>query len=832
MKKLHRYTPVAVAVAAVMSTGLAQAQETLKLDSVVVTSTSTALSKMRSSVSVTDVSEDQIRDLGAHTEAEVLLLIPGIRTDVGAGPGGNSNITVRGLPISSGGSKYVQLQEDGLPTVQFGDMNFGNNDYWTRFDSNIESVESLRGGSASVYASQAPGAVINYISKTGKEEGGSVGFSTGLNYKEHRVDAEVGSHLASDVYYHVGGYFRQGEGYRETTPDSLLGYQIKGNITKEFKGADGYFRANFKLLDEQAPTTPQTFLSANLCGSKLCNFANVPGFNGQTGSQYSLYTQGVPFVNPISGATENVNLNKGITTNVKAVGFEFHDKLDSGYTIDNKFRINSQSGSFNSTFWNPETLNAMQTSLAPGGYSTYVNGPNKGVRVTNANLQAQYGGQGLVSDGTAINVNMHDMSLIANDFSASKKFVLSTSSILDGKAGLYYSRQTVSQTWQVNEMVSEAAQNGALINVYNAGGTAVTNGGMTGFNNQWGGLARDLDAHFTTVAPYLGGNLNVGSWDFDGGVRRESFSSNAVYYGSKRTTQTVNGTSNANVYMIDYSNPGYSDYTIGYTNWSLGANFRVTPDASVFARYSVGNRAVADRLLYSANINAQTGALNGAGGAAAALAPVKQSEVGTRLRGKESWGTYGLSATLFHSTTQEFDYDQTRQDNPNLPNYAGPKLNQLGYKATGVEFESGLTAGAFSLNANLTFSDEQYSQDLGQASLVGKHPTGATPWRFVITPRYQIGNATFGGVVRGVSSSYADGANTISIPGYAVVNAFVNYNFGDGLVGSLNVGNLFNSLAVISGGSSPVSGYTGTNGVYGLGVEPGRTIQASLRYKF
>ena len=89
MKKIPSYTPVAIAVAALLQTGVAYSQEgTLKLDEVVVTSSSTAKSKMRSSVSVTDVDQDQIKDFGARSESEILTMIPGIRTDPAAGPGG------------------------------------------------------------------------------------------------------------------------------------------------------------------------------------------------------------------------------------------------------------------------------------------------------------------------------------------------------------------------------------------------------------------------------------------------------------------------------------------------------------------------------------------------------------------------------------------------------------------------------------------------------------------------------------------------------------------------------------------------------------------------
>ena len=46
-----------------------------------------------------------------------------------------------------------------LPTVLFGDMQFGNNDYWTHYDASVDRIEAVRGGSSSTFASQAPGAV-------------------------------------------------------------------------------------------------------------------------------------------------------------------------------------------------------------------------------------------------------------------------------------------------------------------------------------------------------------------------------------------------------------------------------------------------------------------------------------------------------------------------------------------------------------------------------------------------------------------------------------------------------------------------------------------------
>ena len=260
-------------------------------------------------------------------------------------------------------------------------------------------------------------------------------------------------------------------------------------------------------------------------------------------------------------------------------------------------------------------------------------GPGAGTTVTAANLAT-----GLVSQGAAINTMTPDMGNLVNDLSVSKNFKLD------------------------NGVTLEAGVNGRLIDLYNPAGAALTTAGLTGYNNQWGACcARDIDAQFTTDAPYLSLNANVGNFDLDAGVRHETFKANGRYAGSKQIVggKDINGDgvitgAEKNVYVSDTANPGLVNYKISYTNFSLGANYRFTPNLSAFARYSEGNRAIADRLLYSANIDAVTGQLT-SGGVTAALAPVKQSEIGVKNRGNTAFGTYAVSATLFHSTNTEFD---------------------------------------------------------------------------------------------------------------------------------------------------------------------------------
>lgn len=799
------------------------------LDRVVVTATSGKKSKMRSSVSVTDVDQEQVKDFGVRSEAEVLLLIPGIRTEPTAGPGGNSNISVRGLPIASGGSKYVQLQEDGLPTVQFGDMNFSNNDYWIRFDNNVDRIQTLRGGSSSVFASHAPGAVINYISKTGKESGGSIGLSRGLNYNETRVDGDVGAHLAPDLYYHIGGYYREGEGARHATSNALLGYQLKGNLTKEFNGRKGYFRVNFKALNEHAPTTPQTFLNASRNGNSVGGFSRTEGYDGTRDSQYSIYNSSFTSIDPATRQVTTTSLVDGITVNSKSVGAEFHNELANGFSVDNKFRISKNAGAFQAQFWDVQTLSNMLTGFGTGATASYANGPQTGTAVTSGNLAT-----GLVSKGAAINTQTPDMGNLVNDLTISKVFDLGGPT-LDTRFGFFHSRQNVKQRWAISERVMEAGPNGRLIDVFDSTGAALTTMGLTGYNNQWGACcARDIDAQFTTDAPYVNLNLTAGDWDVEGGLRRERFKANGTYAGSKQVAGglDINGDGSItgaekNVYVADVAHPGLVDYAVSYTNYSLGVNYRINKDLSAFARHSKGNRAIADRLLYSSNIDSVTGQLT-EGGKTAAVAPVKQSELGVKYRGNHAWGSYGVSATYFHSTTTEFDYDQTRQDDPTKPNYQGPKLNVVGYKADGIELESVASFGNLGLNVNVVYSDESMTANQVDASAVGKTSGGVPKVRYTISPRVALGQAVVGATVRGQSKVFTDNSNTTTINGHFVVNAFANYDFGNGMIGSLNVNNLLDKVYPTGGG-----GFVGgSSTVFGAGVETGRTVSASVRYTF
>jgi outer membrane receptor protein involved in Fe transport len=826
---------IAPAYAQVATQAAAQ-PDTLNLETVVVTASSDGKSKMRSSVSVSDVDSRQVTDFGARSEADVLHLIPGVRAESSAGPGGNSNITVRGLPISSGGSKYVQLQEDGLPVVEFGDMNFANNDYFIRYDANIDRIQTMRGGSASTLTSNAPGAVINFISKTGEEEGGSIGVTRGLNFDETRVDGELGGKLSEHLRYHVGGYFRSGEGPRRTGLTALEGYQLKGNLTHDFNGGKGYARLNFKLLDEKAPTYTSLPAAVSIDGNTVGGFSAVPGLDIRKDAGYSVNNSSVPVVGPGSTTVGSADLRRGIKMKSRAIGLEFHDEFANGFTLDEKFKLSRNSSSFQTQFLNLNSLGDILGSFGPGTSAIYANGPRAGQAVTQANLAGGY-----ISRNAAIDTQAPDMDHLANDVSLSKKFNLGAAK-LNARAGWYHAKQDVVQQWAISERLLEVGGDGALIDVRDPSGALLTSKGLTGYNNQWGGCcARDVDAHYKVNAPYLSLNLEAGDFDFDASIRRDRMRASGKYAvpitlpggldvdGDGKITGAER-----NVLLADVAHARPIDYAVGYTSHSLGANWRVSKDVSVFARTSEGGRAIADRLLYSSNIDPVTGKL-AAGAQDAAVATVKQSELGAKLRGNTSWGRYGLFGTLFHATVNEYDYDQTRT--------VGPKLNVIGYKADGLELESVFTAGDFSINANAVYTKAKITRDLvGQAtnsSTVGNVPGGSPDWLYTISPRYTAGAFTMGASVVGQSTVWSNNTNNFKVKGHALVNTFLNYEWSPQLSLSLNVSNLFDEITP-SGGIDQGSldevrrlgAVVGKAGVASFRPESPRTVSLSMRYRF
>lgn len=169
--------------------------------------------RLDSATSTSALKGDDIQRFGPRPLGDVLRTMAGLRVANGIGEG-NNNYTVRGLPLAAGGSKYMQFQEDGLPVLEFGDLFNVATDVYVRNDFTVNAIEPIRGGSASTFASNSPGGIINLISRTGEQEGGRALLTTGLGFDQRRLDFDYGAKLGENTRFYVGGFYRSGEGPR------------------------------------------------------------------------------------------------------------------------------------------------------------------------------------------------------------------------------------------------------------------------------------------------------------------------------------------------------------------------------------------------------------------------------------------------------------------------------------------------------------------------------------------------------------------------------------------------------------------------------------------
>jgi len=781
------------------------------LNEVVVTAAAGDKSRLRSSISVSDVGTQEIQDFTPRSEAEVFRLIPGIRAEDTAGPGGNSNITVRGLPIVTGGSEFVQLQEDGLPTVLFGDMNFGNNDYWIRYDDNVARLEAVRGGSASTLASQAPGAVINYISNTGEHQGGIIGFSKAVNYTENRLDFAYGGPLSDTVRFHVGGFIKDGNGPTHIGYVAEKGYQVKGNITKEFNDGRGFLRFNFKRLDDQEPTFSNMPALASISGNTIGDFHTYPGFNARNQSNQSIYNQQFQILDN-SGQLQTVNM-QGIHPKATAVGMEFHNEFADNFIVDDKFRYTDMSGVFIMQFVNVAPTAGILGSTVNGatvGTIRYANGPNQGQVFTGAFL----------NNNPNIDTNMRDMGNWVNDLALSGKLEFADNR-LTGRVGWFHMVQTIAQDWHVNPSYSElSGSNPAQLDLFSTAGAQLTAAGQAGFNNNWGSCcARDYNLNYTNDAPYFSLNDTFGKLDLDASVRIDSVKAQGYARGGVAgpdVTVTDNLGTATLPSLLALGPQEILDYKVTYTSWSLGALYALNDDTSVFVRASRGGRFNADRQILSGKFNSD-GSLNQSG-LASAKNIVLQQELGIKNRGNLFGASYNAEATVFKASTADNNYDLTNQiayDNV--------------YHSYGVEMDGAIRWGGFLLSSDVTYTKATIAKDASGLT-TGNTPLATPKFIYQFSPSYDFGLASLGLTIDGQSSAYTDNTNSLLIEGQTFVNLFAKVRPYSGLTLGVNINNLFDTIGYRGRGS--LVNITPTTGVFQNSAVLGRTIVGSITYEF
>ncbi|MCW1430665.1 TonB-dependent receptor domain-containing protein [Novosphingobium sp. JCM 18896] len=803
-----------------------EASRTIDDDATVKTGVAKARDPLDSATSTSVLKDNEVVKLSAPSLADLFRNIPGIRVEGGAGEGLNS-YTVRGLPLVNGGAKYVQIQEDGLPVLEFGDLTNMGPDAFVRADINLASVESIRGGSASTFASNAPGGVINLISKTGEVEGGSVRLSTGLDHDSNRIDFDYGHRLGDGWRFHVGGFYRRGEGPRETGYTAMRGGQIKLNATKEFDG--GYIRFYGKVLDDKFPGYIASPMSVTGTNDKPV-FRPLAQFNAVDDTMMSRYISDGVQVNSSGNVVRN-DAQDGYRVKANTIGTDVVFSLGE-WNFSERFRYSDISGQ--ADILDPQIQFAAASTLlgyfAPGGSIQYASGPQKGTAVNPVTVS----GNGLVSVSTIGHTNINSLNNVTNDFRVSRVWEVGGGD-LTTTAGLYNSQQTLDREYYASIIVQDlvGGGNSALLNVKDATGRDIFVNGAYAYDDSLNGKKR-VKLDYNVLAPYGSFNFHTGKLSVGGSVRYDRGSvSGTIARGTARKVIDVNGNgttagdraeqgaSTGQVVGIPYIAPGSSqpvDYDYDYVSYSMGVNYRVSKSFSVFARHSLGGRAGADALLFSPAISATSGALLNED---AGHDSVRQTEAGFKYRNNG----ISLNLTGFYATTKG-TYLPTIADSLGIKT---PTLVSRSYHTYGAEVEGAVRRGPFSVTGSVTVTGGEIKA-AEQAALVGKQPRRQPTLLYTLTPQFDIERVTIGANILGQTSSYADDVNLLKMPGFTTVGAFARYRPVDRIELGLNVSNLFNTKAITEvnsgGGAIPATGLATVRTLYG------RLISASAQFFF
>lgn len=771
--------------------------DVLGLDEVVVTGVANSKSKLESSVSITTLKPEGILQSAPRTTAEIFRTIPGIRSEASGGDG-NTNITVRGVPISAGGSKYLQLQEDGLPIFLFGDIAFATSDIFLRADNNIGRIEAIRGGSASTASSNSPAGIINFISKTGGIEGGSIATTFGLNYNSFKTDFDYGGPINDKMNFHVGGFFRSGEGPRHAGYTANNGGQIKANLTRNFE--KGYARVYFKHLNDRTAAYMPMPIAVSGTNSDP-TWESIDGFSATRGGLQSVFLQS-NFGLGADGERRQADVTDGMRALSNAIGAEFKFDLGNDWSIESRSRFTTNSGRFIAPF-----------TAAVGNTQDMLNtvAGAVGRDLNNATLTYAHDGEPFRGELAQV-VHMFDTELknfdnLFSDTKLSKSFDNVTVSL-----GYFKGQQNINMAWLWNSYLMEVkGENAGLIDITTADGDLVSASGQFAYGVPvWGNCCQvEYDSRYDINAPYASLALEATEQlSIDASFRYDFGQVRGVGSGGTQAQLDVNNDGvispiEESVSVINLAQKNPVNYDYDYASYSVGANYKLNNKQAIFARYSHGGSAKADRAIFPSGTYLSLGNPKDL---------IDQAELGW----KQKFKTGGLFVTAFYAgTTEEGGFEASTQE-----------VIENDYTSLGLEVEGAFNFGPLDLRGALTYTKAEISSGDNK----GNTPRRQPELMYNIIPSYSFGDHSAGLSIIGQSKAFAQDNNELVMPGYFILNGFVNFGITEGLSLSVNANNLLDAIGITESEEGSIT--EGTTNYLRARSITGRSISATVRYSF
>ena len=800
----------------------------LELSEVIVTGTFQATSKFASSIASSTLSQKQIQQQSARGTADLLNAVPGIFVDASAGEIFTKAYS-RGIAASAEddiGWYYLSLQEEGLPITNYQTTYYGP-DLFHRTDLTTKRMEAIRGGNAVVTSTNAPGGIINFISKTGGQElQGELLATTGLqgdNNGLFRYDMNIGGSLASSKWqYNIGGFYRYDQGPRNTDITWGNGGQLKGNIFKQLE--QGTIKFYAKYLNDQVnrysglPATnwesPQAAFGQNFTNSALL----LPKVR-------TSITDG-RFAGNDANASYVYDSDKGVATKDVALGMDVSKGLRA-WMLRSNLKISSKSADWQSTIANqPLGLEGFFPYLLSGIDPTFQNIPlgqivfrdaqqgNVVARVNNFGILGPFQGEpasfeyleGILPNDAVMGIapwkKLDEATEIMEQLTLSRTFDQHHLTL-----GGFFAYSDIESFTSASYAYAtyESSPRMLAVTVENPGDPIIELSDVNGISNYGGLLYNRGDASIRQLAFFINDHFQVtDGLAIDGGLRYENIGHKGAKDRSSPsfTPGGIDGDEttayNNSVLLATEEDP--FDFNYDYLSWSLGFNYQLDRDVAFFARFSNGHKAP-EMNYYFNNFNGIP--INERG----TVQDILQGELGYKLV-KPS---FSLMATGFWSQLNNIPFSEFVFDQSNGGIFFPPiQFNKT--TTIGLELEGVL---AFSANFDVNFTATYQNSAATDFTIYNANGTieetddtiidysgNELPHNpdvmFSVSPTYTWQQFAVFATWRYMGVRQANLSNGFKLPAFSTVNLGIDYAVTNRVNLSVIANNLFNSTGLMN----------------------------------
>lgn len=561
-------------------------RDPLQLQEMVVTGTQTPRQNLAASVAVTTLSAQEVEQAAPRSTTEMLRYVPGFTRVESSGGEVNQNISMRGIL----GVEYVMFMEDGMPVFPTMHTFFMNADNLFRFDTNIERMEVVRGGASALFGSNTPGAIVNFINKTGSDQFGGTTRLTGGTQEYARYDLNINGPLGEDWRFNAGGFYRYDHGVRDPGFTGIRGGQLKANLTRQLD--NGYIRASVKHINDRNQFILPLPLTNPDDPEYVEGFSNYGAMNTPEGLDLQV---------PTPDGTLRLPLDNGLRTD--ATWFT----VDAAFDLANDWRIqNTAQVMQNDQEWNALLGNNIVTAseyLAGLGlpvgttaqlfYTNHFDQTGARLPYDNAN--------GLVALAGEWHVNK-PISAIHDQIQLRRQFGRHSFAV-----GAYLAHYTQENNWNFTDVLTDVRDNPRFLDVVTSAGDTLTFNGFRNFLSNYVNGTGETNV----VSGVIGGEIQVtDQLRADLGVRVEY--NNFVQSSENTSPVDLDNDPTTPYDNIVFGNNTFRHFRHDITDWagSLGLNYVLNDNLSVYAAGSRGYKMPALDELLNASAQAQVDLLD------------------------------------------------------------------------------------------------------------------------------------------------------------------------------------------------------------------------------